>query len=503
MTFRSVGSGASPVGQQEDSGGAHTEGRERRAAVIGAGVAGQAAWRALSKAGYAVRLFAQSGAPVGELPLTVEADPKALAREVAAFSPDFVVVSPGVPPSSPLLKQIGSAGLPLVGEVELAWQLRPSQKPGDWLAVTGTNGKTTTVGMTEKILQAGEVQGLQAGNVGYPLTDAVSENPEVVVAELSSFQLATSRSIRPLASICLNVDTDHLDWHGDREHYVQAKGAVYWGTVRARLYFGDEDEVRLLAEGAVGAETSQLVALTFGTVRDGEVGVQDGKIIDRAFSAVPRQVADLRQIQLLAQTGLQDDGRFNPLVRDALAASALALAAGAQPRDVSAGLAAYTPATHRRMEIGRGGGVSWVNDSKATNLHAAAASLASVTEGKAVWIVGGQTKGQDLRPLIRKATADGGNLRAAVVIGAEQNELLRLFQQEAPELTVVSVPGQAPNSEWMDRVVDACAWLALPGDTILLAPAAASWDQFKNYEERGQCFVDAVNKRFPSLGGSQ
>ena len=469
------------------------------AAVVGIGVSGQAAAALLDQYGYAVTCFDQSATEVPAAlsgtvtALITVADPVKMGEAICAFAPSVVVLSPGVPEMSPIATIPKSEGIDVIGEVELAYRARALQaKPAKWLAVTGTNGKTTTVGMTESILKAAQIDAIQTGNVGYPVTKAVTENHEVLVAELSSFQLATTVTLAPWASICLNVDSDHLDWHGDVDAYKAAKAHVYDRVQRARFAFADDSATAEMARDGAGPSESLLVPLTFGAVASGDIGIVDGILIDLAFLDSPEDeptIADLRQVPLLSGALTQRDGVSSPLVRDALAAAALARSLGVAGGDIVTGLQAFRMAPHRFAHVPTDDERYWVDDSKATNVHAASSALRSVVAGTVVWIVGGDAKGQDLSALVREASQVA---KAAVVIGAEQQDLLEVFRANAPDLPVVSVPGVGPVESWMREAVRACDRLAGVGDTVLLAPACASWDQFVSYSQRGDVFQQAV-----------
>lgn len=468
-----------------------------RAGVVGLGISGRAAANLLTEQGFAVTVFDQ-GTP--ELPqnllqagvtVRADADAEALGALVAAENLDFVVVSPGIPENSPLVQTPKSAGLEVFGEVELAWRFhRREETP--WLAVTGTNGKTTTVGMTESILQAAGYDALSTGNIGYPITEAVRGKHQALVVELSSFQLATTRTVAPWASVCLNVDSDHLDWHGSLDAYRDAKAKIYDRVRWARLYFADDPVVEQMARAGADSANSLLVPLFFGEPQEGGVGISGGSLVDLAFATSGRAdgvCADLREVPLLRAALKEADGKASPLVRDALAAAALALSLGVGGADVVAGLNNFQMAPHRFALIPTEDGLTWVNDSKATNVHAAAGALANLEAGRVIWIVGGDAKGQDLRPLVSGAA---NVVRAAVLIGAQRQQLADLFATLAPNVPYVEVEGEGAPQEWMGEVVRACKEFSQEGDTVLLAPACASWDQFTSYEQRGNLFKEAV-----------
>lgn len=479
-----------------------------RVAVLGAGVSGQAAARLLDARGFEVTVFDQKakslpqGVPGG---FALVQNPTELVERIVGWGPETMVISPGVSPTSTVFAGVQESGVEVIGEVELAWR---SARDPNWLCVTGTNGKTTTVKMLASILQAAGEDVVAAGNVGFAVTENRALDSSVLPVELSSAQLATTYSMAPTASICLNVDVDHVDWHGSKEAYWEAKASVYNNTQVARLYFADDEVVKGFAEEATGAGRSALVPLTFGSVREGEIGIVDGVLINGFTHASnnpgsdpaapdltePDRNApngfpsvDLMDVPLL-RAGLKKGGD-SVLVRDALAAAGLAIAAGVSPRHVNEGLKTFHPEPHRLAFVGEKDAVTFINDSKATNMHAARAALTSFDPRKLVWIVGGDTKGQDLSALIEEF---GPKVRGAVVIGADQVELLDTFSRLAPSAPVTPVVGKGDPSGWMGKVVRASKDLALPGDTVLLAPACASWDQFEGYEHRGRLFTEAV-----------
>jgi UDP-N-acetylmuramoylalanine--D-glutamate ligase len=410
---------------------------------------------------------------LASLGVTVELDP---VPKLPAGT-DLVITTPGWPPATPLLTDAAAAGIPVIGDVELAWRLRPAGQ--DWLGVTGTNGKTTTVLMLAAMLSAAGHRAIAAGNVGLSVVDAVTEpDPYPVLAvELSSFQLHWSSSVRPLAAVVLNVAAHHLDWHGDIQSYAAAKGRIYApGTIA--VCNADDPRSTLLAATARG--TARVVSFRLGIPGPGELGVDSGVLCDRAFG-------DLAGDTLADVDDVRPQGPHN--VADALAAAALARAYGLPPEAVRAGLAAFQPEPHRMSLVARVGGVDYVDDSKASNPHAAAAALASYPS--VVWIAGGLFRGAeaDVDRLVR---ANEQRLRGAVVLGADRAVILRSLARHAPDVPVVEAIGT--DTGVMDHVVAEAAKLAAPGDTVLLAPAAQSFDMFRNYPARGDAFAAAVGR---------
>ena len=479
----------------------------RFAAVVGWGKSGQGAAGALLARDWQVRAFDARGGQslffddVAGVDVHVDDNPETLAQAIVEANPDLVVVSPGIPAHHPIFSACEAAGIDLWGEVELAWRLQEEGPHAGrpWLVVTGTNGKTTTVGMLGEILRCAGAKAEEVGNIGTPITRAIDSDAEVFAVELSSFQLHTASTVSPLASICLNVDADHLDWHGSVEAYAADKARVYENTIRACVYPTSDRRVEQMVENADVVEGARAIGLTLGSPSVSQFGIVEGLLVDRAFvEDRARHAAALAHISDLA-------GAYGPhpsaaVVSDALAAAALARAYGVEPEAVEAGLRAFRPAGHRRAIIAHAADLTWVDDSKATNAHAARASLAGLPPRSAIWIVGGDAKGQDFTDLIRQVEP---TLRGVVVIGEDRAPLVEALQAGAPDVPRVEVDG---HEDWMFSVVNEAVALSMPGDTVVLAPACASWDQFDNYGQRGDAFADAVSRlaaQWGSAGGDE
>lgn len=411
----------------------------------------------------------------------------------------LVVTSPGLRPDTPLLASAAEAGIEVIGDVELAWRLRPALPGGgrqQWLAVTGTNGKTTTVRMLAAMLAAGGHRSIAAGNVGTPILDVVT-NPEpypVVAMELSSFQLFWSATITPHAAVVLNLAAHHLDWHDDIESYAAAKAKIFApGTIA--ICNADDPRTVEMADAARGV--ARRVGFRFGPPGPGELGVADGWLTDRAFGTAVEPAgtgsAEIgggmpgAGVRLAPVSAVQPPAPHN--VADALAAAALARAYGDQPGSVAAGLRNFVPEAHRIALVAEIGGVAFVDDSKASNAAAAAASLASF--GSIVWVAGGLFRGTDA-DLDAIVTAAAGRLRAAVLIGADRTRFVRALARHAPDVPVVEVG--STDTGVMDQAVAQAAAFAQRGDTVLLAPAAQSFDMFRDYPARGDAFATAVRR---------
>lgn len=462
-------------------------GTARPIAVIGGGRSGCAAAAVLRARDLEVHIFDQKRSSESDEFFHCVADAGELAAAVLAIDPALVVVSPGIPCHAPIFEACRGAGVPLWGEVELAWQLQESgpHRGRPWLTVTGTNGKTTTVGLLGSMLRAAGKRAAEVGNIGMPIVEAVDSDAEVFAVELSSFQLYTTYSVSPLASVCLNVDADHVDWHGSVQAYADAKARVYENTQLACVYPAGDPDVETMVANADVVEGARAVGITIGTPSVSQLGLVEDVLVDRAFVANRyKEAAFLAELADLEYT-------FGPNVTpahvvDFLAAAALARAYRVEPEAIREGLRSYQPAGHRRAFITHAADMDWINDSKATNAHAAAASLRGIDRGTAVWIAGGDAKGQSFDDLI-PVIAD--RLRGVVVIGADRAPLLDALARLAPQIPVVDVD---EHEDWMFSVVNEAVALSRPGDTVILAPAAASWDQFENYQQRGDVFTEAV-----------
>jgi UDP-N-acetylmuramoylalanine--D-glutamate ligase len=404
---------------------------------------------------------------------------------------DLFVTSPGWEPTTPMLAAAAARGIPVWGEVELAWRLR-GENPAPWLTVTGTNGKTTTVQMLESILRAQGLNALAVGNVGTPVLEAVM-NPEpfdVLAVELSSYQLHWSQSLSAQASAVLNLAPDHIDWHGGLDAYTADKARIYERTQVACVYNVQDPVTEHMVEEADVVEGCRAIGFTLGIPAAGMIGLVDDAIADRAFIAGRvSNAAELGSIRDIGLTAHGDADRVPPphVVANALAAAALARAHGVEPRAVRDGLRAFTPDAHRIADVAQIEGVRWIDDSKATNPHAAQASLQGFEH--VVWVAGGLAKGATFDDLV---VAARDRLRAVVLIGADRALIAEALARHAPDVPVVEV--DTGETDPMDRVVEVAASLARQGDTVLLAPGCASMDQFRNYAARGDSFAAAVHR---------
>lgn len=470
--------------------------------VAGAGITGRAVLAALAPLGVRATLTDDnlSALTAYEKQGVAVVDPGSAVEQIADF--ELVVTSPGLPPTAPVLTAAAAAGLPVWGDVELAWQLDQSGRygpPRQWLVVTGTNGKTTTTSMLFAMLDAAGRRAALCGNIGEPVLELLDQPVDVFAVELSSFQLHWAPSLRPEAGVVLNVAEDHLDWHGSFQAYAHAKAGVLTGRVAVG---GLDDPVA--AQLLEASPAPMRVGFRLGDPGPGEVGVRDGALVDNAFG----------DGLVLAETaGIPVGGPVGEL--DALAAACLARAVDVPASAIADALSTFRVGRHRAEVVAVADGITYVDDSKATNPHAAQASISGYP--RVVWVAGGLLKGASADGLV---SAIANRLVGAVLIGEDRIVVGKALSRHAPDVPVVElVTGE--DSEMLEKpdscesdvtyvtravdvgersvaeavmtaVVDAARGLARPGDTVLLAPAGASFDQFSSYGQRGDAFAAAV-----------
>lgn len=482
----------------------HADWRGLRVAVLGLSVTGFSVADTLAELGAEVLVLSESATEEYErlVPLIGAqlgiGDLGSVPDRLVEFAPEVVIASPGFAPAHPVIAWIRAQGIALWGDIELAWRVRDKVvredgTPAEWVLITGTNGKTTTTQLTATMLVAGGLRAAPCGNIGVPVLDAVRDPGgfDVLVVELSSHQLwylglstAAGQPV-PWATTCLNLADDHLIWHGSAQAYRDAKALVYRNTRVACVYNKADEATQRMVEDADVIEGARAIGFGLGIPGPSDVGIVEGILADRAFLDDRRNTAlEITTVADLAARGLDAPH----IVQNILAASALSRSLGVEPAAIAAALDGFRLDAHRIEVVARAGGITWVDDSKATNPHAAQSSLQAYPG--AIWIVGGDLKGVDLSELVAGA---GATARAAVVIGVDRGHLLEAFARHAPEVQVVEVvPGDT--EEVMTRVVELAAGIAQDGDTVLLAPAAASFDQFASYADRGHRFAEAVRQ---------
>ncbi|MFD6326414.1 UDP-N-acetylmuramoyl-L-alanine--D-glutamate ligase [Streptomyces sp. NPDC058442] len=466
-----------------------TDWQGKHVTVAGLGVSGVPAAKVLHGLGARVTVVNDGDDPrAREQAAELEALGIAVRLGDGATLPDgteLIVTAPGWKPDKPLFAAADEAGVPVWGDVELAWRLRkPDAAP--WLAVTGTNGKTTTVQMLASILRAAGLRTAAAGNIGVSLLDVVTgeEEYDVLAVELSSYQLHWAPSLRAHSAAVLNLAPDHLDWHGSMEAYAADKGRVYEGNRIACVYNADATDkpsTEDLVRAADVEEGCRAVGFTLGTPGPSQLGVVEGILVDRAFVEDRYSSAQ----ELAEVTDVDPPAPHN--IANALAAAALARAFGVPAAAVRDGLRAFTPDAHRVAHVADVDGVAYVDDSKATNTHAAQASLAAYES--IVWIAGGLAKGATFDELV---AASAKRLRGAVLIGRDRELICEALARHAPEVPVVDL--DRTDTGAMLQAVQEAKRLARPGDTVLLAPACASMDMFADYNRRGEAFAQAVRE---------
>ena len=479
--------------------GRHDDWSGVRAVVAGFGVSGFAAADNLTHLG--AQVTALDDDPEGKLEeatllevLGASVKLHAGATDKLPDDADLLVVSPGWRPSAPLIEQARARGIPVWGEVELAWRLRDPETAAPWLCVTGTNGKTTTVQMLDAILTAAGLRSAAVGNVGRPVTEAVMDPTpyDVLAVELSSFQLHYTYSMSAESAVVLNLAEDHLDWYTGptaMADYAVDKGRIYERVQRACVYNADDPETERLVRDADVVEGARAVGFTLGTPAVGMVGVVEDLLVDRAF--IPE-----RQTSAAELCAVGDLASPAPhVVANALAAAALARAHGVPQVAVRDGLRSFRIDGHRIATVAVHDEITWVDDSKATNPHAAQSSLQAYEP--VVWVAGGLAKGARFDDLV---AAVRGRLRGVVLLGRDRGVIADALARHAPDVPVIDTgadetePGLQHGWGPMERVVEAAARLARPGDTVLLAPGCASQDLFRNYGERGDAFAAAVRR---------
>lgn len=398
---------------------------------------------------------------------------------------DLVVTSPGWRPTAPLLAQAAERGVPVWGDVELAWRMMQPDRQVPWLAVTGTNGKTTTVNMLESILAADGLRTAAVGNVGRPIIEALLDEVDydVLAVELSSFQLHWSHTLALHSAAVLNVQPDHLEWYAHEADpmaaYAADKARIYERVTHACVYNVADPATERMVEDADVTEGARAIGFTLGVPAPSMLGVVDDLLVDRAFVEQRRDSA----LPLAQLTDVQPYAPHN--VENALAAAALALSFGVSPQAVSRGLRNLRIGDHRIQTVGEADGVRWVDDSKATNPHAAASSMRAFD--RIVWIAGGQAKGTSFDDLVRTYR---DRLRGAVLLGVDRAVIAGALARHAPDVPTIVLDNAETGA--MDEAVRAAADLAEPGDVVLLAPGCASKDMWSGYDARGADFAAAV-----------
>ncbi|XCB30335.1 UDP-N-acetylmuramoyl-L-alanine--D-glutamate ligase [Arcanobacterium hippocoleae] len=395
---------------------------DKRIAVLGLGVSGKACVTALTSVTQAVvSVWDAKETAINPYLDDVRVDlaisaakPEILMQMLLDWQPDIVIIAPGFPQMGYEWTVLREAGVPVWSEIELAWHLRAADEQNTvapWLCVTGTNGKTTTVSILAKILAAAGCGTVATGNIGKPLITEVirtDENaPQAFAIELSSFQLAATYSMAPTAAVCLNIDDDHLEWHGNRAEYWAAKAKIYEHVQTACLYPVGDREVQRMVDEADVQEGARAIGLNIGTPSVGEFGLVEDIIVDRAFHknrfSAAQEVFTVADIAHLAP---RESSLPLHLLKDAIAAAALARAVGVAPQFIRSALRDFTSGKHRIEFVGSYAGMNWIDDSKATNAHAAKSSILAQEKTIQFGLSAGLRKGQDLKSLPRQSKTE-------------------------------------------------------------------------------------------------
>jgi len=438
----------------------------KKCLVIGAGVTGQAVDKALKKFGAISYLFDE------------KTNSKLKVIDQIPQEIDFAVVSPGWRADHPVLLNLKNSGIEIIGEVDFAWKIKeviaPSQK---WVALTGTNGKTTTIKMVESIFKSAKINGAACGNVGQTVIESVMQEPalDYLALELSSFQIHWSELPKYESVALLNIAEDHIDWHGNFDNYAQAKLKL---LKQAKKSFVNKSD-KVLSTKVQGGS---VIWFSLDTPQPGELGVVENLLIDRAFSPSPSEANEISELVDITPTVPHN-------IMNALAASALALSLGVKYQVIKDGLKNFSTDHHRMELVLNKDEINWVDDSKATNPHAAIASLLSYFN--VIWIAGGLAKGASMDELAKRA---GSRIKSIILIGQDREIIAQAFAQHSPTTQLIRVDQSGDAKQLMKDVVAQAKKTAKSGDTVLLAPACASMDQFDSYVERGQLFVQAIKE---------
>ncbi|AQP47420.1 UDP-N-acetylmuramoyl-L-alanine--D-glutamate ligase [Tessaracoccus aquimaris] len=458
--------------------------------VAGLGVSGFAAADGLMSLGAKVTVLDESDAYADKAMLLEHLDVTVrLGKGATAQLPpgtDLVVTSPGWRPSAPLLRQAAAGNVPVWGETELAWRMMQPDRVIPWLGITGTNGKTTTTQMVESMLIADGKKAAAVGNIGRPIIEAILDDVDydVFAVELSSFQLHWMNNVNLHSAVVLNLHQDHLEWYegdGAFDRYAADKAKIYQGVTHSCVYNVAEPVTEKMVEEAEVVEGARAIGFTTGIPAISMLGVVDDLIVDRAFVPQRRDSA----LELAKVSDVQPFAPHN--VANAIAAAALTRSYGVAATSVADGLKRLQLAGHRIQQVADAEGITWVDDSKATNPHAANSAMQAYDSF--VWVAGGQAKGTTFDELIQR---NRDKLRGAVVIGVDREMIAEALARHAPEVPVRVL--DTTDTGVMDEVVELAGSMARPGDTVLLSPGCASLDMYDGYAARGDSFAAAVKK---------
>jgi UDP-N-acetylmuramoylalanine--D-glutamate ligase len=391
----------------------------------------------------------------------------------------LAIVSPGWRVDHPLISLVRESGIELISEIDLAWKVKQQICPNQrWIALTGTNGKTTTVQMLESMLIESGINAKACGNLGYTAIEAVvNSRADILALELSSFQLEWSNLAHFEAGAILNIAEDHIDWHQSFENYLAAKLKI---SQLADLVILNKDDQHLAKSGKTLSKPITWISLQVPS--KGEIGLVENLIVDRAF--IKDDAEALFEISDVTPS-------VGHNVSNAMAAAALARSVGAKPDAIANALRNIKLDHHRLEVVHKSGGITFINDSKATNPHAAIAALYSQMES--IWIAGGLAKGAAMDELAQRCK---NRIKAAILIGSDAPIIKEALLKQAPNLAIYTTDLNLKGMDVMRSVMSIVKEIAVSGDVVLLAPACASMDQFKNYADRGESFTAAAKQAF-------
>lgn len=437
----------------------------KKVLILGGGVTGSAVGKIIEELGASVKVADEK--PVNDFATHANDDFENLDY-------DFAIVSPGWKPEHPLIQALIKRNIKITNEIDLAWHFRNLHAPNQrWVAITGTNGKTTTTELTAAMLNASGISAAACGNVGTTVIETVWNDAkfEVLVLELSSFQIHWMEDPEFSAVAILNIADDHTDWHGSFEEYTKAKIKLLTHSDIGIINGQDSHLVQ-----AVSSWSGRKIYFSLDTPAPGQLGLVEELLVDRAFVVDAKEagaIAELNEVQPTVPHA----------VANTLAAAGLSRAVGADLESIRIAIQNFKPGRHRIELALEKDGIRWINDSKATNPHAAQASLFSATSS--IWIAGGLAKGAHFDELISKSKS---RIKAAILIGTDRELIASELEKQGIEFYRID------GANVMEAAVRKARELAEPGDTVLMAPACASMDQFKNYADRGDQFIAAVKK---------
>ncbi|MBW3595064.1 MAG: UDP-N-acetylmuramoyl-L-alanine--D-glutamate ligase [Actinobacteria bacterium] len=440
-----------------------------RVLVVGLGVSGASAARALHDLGAHVRVT-DSAAPAvvvdrADRLRAAGIEVETGGHDLSKMDFDLAIVSPGIPPSSAIVRALDDAGITWFSEVELAYRLAQC----DFLAVTGTNGKTTTTTLLAGILQEAGITTAAAGNIGLPLIDAIASVPEggAIAVEVSSFQLAATEEFHPRVAVILNIAEDHTDWHGSVEEYARAKARIFRNQTTNDFLVPNANDQRVMDLARMAH--AQLVPYSGSHVPADGIGVAGNDIMWQG-----RRIFDVHDIPLPGSAGIED----------AVAAAGAALCYGVDERAVVRGIKGFRALGHRLEVVAEADDVTYIDDSKATNPHATLAAVRGLTD--VVLIAGGRSKGIDLTVLADVVPP----VTAVVALGEARAQIEEIFGRLVP----------VERADSMEDAVRLASKHAIPGGSVLLSPACASLDMYESYAHRGEEFARAVRDLLDARG---